>query len=219
MKKILLLIIIIGAVYFGYNYLNQQRQEQNLQNQNESQELQENTELLEELAEVENPQDYSVPENAYLLDVENSSIVWTGVKPGGDHTGTIAFERGYLTEDYTGQFVVKMGSITTEIDGLNSHLKSQDFFDVVNFPEARFEMSAYEDGVLKGNLVILGISRAVEIPAEVSLTPDQAVIEARYTLDRTSFGINIRSGSFFENLGDRLIGDEVDLEIVVVVER
>jgi hypothetical protein len=42
---------------------------------------------------------------------------------------------------------------------------------------------------------------------------------AKITLDRSEYDIRYGSGSFFENLGDKTIYDEFDLEINLVYKK
>jgi hypothetical protein len=44
----------------------------------------------------------------------------------------------------------------------------------------------------------------------------ETTIHRNLTFDRTKFEITHRSGNFFENLGDRLINDDVELEVNLV---
>ena len=40
--------------------------------------------------------------------------------------------------------------------------------------------------------------------------------EAKLTFDRSIYDVRFRSGSFFENLGDKLIYDDIRLEINLI---
>ena len=44
---------------------------------------------------------------------------------------------------------------------------------------------------------------------------DGNVINASLTFDRSLYDVRFRSGSFFENLGDKLIVDDIDLEVTL----
>ncbi|GIS21289.1 MAG: hypothetical protein CM15mP121_1410 [Bacteroidota bacterium] len=41
--------------------------------------------------------------------------------------------------------------------------------------------------------------------------------DAKLTFDRSKFNVRYGSGSFFENLGDRLILDDIDLEVSLLL--
>ena len=47
----------------------------------------------------------------------------------------------------------------------------------------------------------------------------QPVAVAKITIDRSDFDVRYGSGSFFDNLGDKTIYDEFDLEVKLVVEQ
>ena len=42
-------------------------------------------------------------------------------------------------------------------------------------------------------------------------------VESKLTFDRTKFDVKYRSGNFFQNLGDKLIYDDIDLEVSLVL--
>ena len=39
------------------------------------------------------------------------------------------------------------------------------------------------------------------------------------SFDRSKYDVRFRSGSFFENLGDKLILDDIDVNIMLVTEK
>ena len=78
-------------------------------------------------------------------------------------------------------------SVTTEIDVASvdsnhaerdKHLRSDDFFDVAQFPTATFTSTSYEDkgdgkGVLKGNFTLRGVSKEITFDVtQVGAGPD-----------------------------------------------
>ena len=66
---------------------------------------------------------------------------------------------------------------------------------------------------VNGELTIKGITQ----PIVFTLKPlsDQKYI-ADLTFDRSDYNVQFRSGSFFENLGDKLILDDIKLEVTLV---
>lgn len=209
MKNILLIIIIAVAAYFGIQYINNQPEEVEVET---TQEVSSTS-----TADVEYEE---APEDAYVVQTQESSITWEGKKPAGGHVGTVDIESGYVTEDFQGVFVIDMTTIyTPESEVVTNHLKSEDFFDVEEYPNAYFKVTGYEEGVLYGDLTVRDTTKEIGVPAGVSFEGDTMVINGNYQLNRTDFGINFRSGSFFENLGDSLIEDMVDLQIEVRAQR
>jgi len=159
------------------------------------------------------------------LDLEKSKIKWTGKKiTNSSHWGSLSFSEAVLDFDgddlVGGKFIVDMNSISVDdIQGrgkqrLEGHLRSKDFFDVENHKEATLmfnERVPSSNGVYEvtGTLTIKDISN----PIKFTLIPTGNNYSSTLTFDRTKFEITYSSGNFFENLGDRLILDEVELEV------
>jgi len=157
------------------------------------------------------------------LNIQNSNLKWTGKKiTNSSHYGSIKFKSGKVKffdgRIESGKFIVDMTSINVEdIKGnskakLEGHLRSDDFFSVLEFKESSLEItSSVEEGeVLKvyGYLNIKGISSQVEF----EMKKDGENWLSSLTFDRSKHNIRFGSGSFFENLGDKLILDEIELE-------
>ncbi len=159
------------------------------------------------------------------IDLANSKIVWKGYKVTGSHEGTLSFKSGSL--DFTGdkltggELVVNMGSLNcTDLkEGmkgkLEGHLKSADFFGVEKFPEASIKFTKVIPRGIPGeykvtaNLTIKGITKEIKFNASAKDGMGSASIK----VDRSEFDIRYGSGSFFDNLGDKTIYDEFDLDI------
>jgi len=107
---------------------------------------------------------------------------------------------------------------------LIDHLRTDDFFDVSNHPEAVFEaisaspLQSCTDGtpnyLLRGNFTLRGITREIEFPilvatADGSRLTSQGVLD----LDRTEFGSVYGSGRFFRFLGKHIVNDHIHLHI------
>lgn len=93
-------------------------------------------------------------ENAqsFALNTDKSQVTWIGSKPAGKHNGTISISSGTLkmngNDIVAGNFTMDINSLKdldmAGSDGagkLEGHLKSADFFDAANFPEATFEIT------------------------------------------------------------------------------
>ena len=159
------------------------------------------------------------------INLEKSKIKWTGKKiTNASHWGSLSFSEANLEFDgddlVSGNFIVDMNSMSVDdIQGrgkqrLEGHLRNEDFFDVDNHKEAKLsfnERVPLTDGVyeINGNLTIKGITN----PIKFTLIPDGKNYSSSLTFDRTKFEITYSSGNFFENLGDRLILDDVELEV------
>lgn len=166
------------------------------------------------------------PESTFALSSSKSTLTWTGKKIGTNHTGQIALKSGIISFS-AGQLVgcevvVDMTQITntdiqdaTEREKLLGHLRSDDFFGVTKYPEARFEMTSANmngpQGSVNGNLTIKGQTHSVEIKSAVisKSGPDGVVISGVLIFDRTLFDVRFGSDKFFDNLGDAVINDEI----------
>lgn len=158
------------------------------------------------------------------VDVDASTVEWTGEKVTGSHNGTIQLESGYLMmEDdkiVGGEFVMDMSTITvTDLTGenkgkLEGHLKSEDFFGVEKHPTAKLVItSAAAKGEGKfgivGDLTIKNETHPITF--DLVMNGDSA--KTNLTIDRSKYNVRYGSGSFFDNLGDKTIYDNFDLAV------
>jgi polyisoprenoid-binding protein YceI len=177
----------------------------------------------------------------YTINTQESVLGWAGKKPlidGYVNSGTIAVAKGDITiapdRSVSGGFVLDMNSITVGLtaakpgaeNALQDHLKGDAFFRVAEYPTAEFVVTQSEllgdfSYRITGNLTLLGKTEEVTFDAEAFATDGGNVLTvlAQFAIDRTRWGITVGSGSFFENLGDRLIADEVLLDVLVVTTR
>lgn len=173
---------------------------------------------------------FTIKDDQYKVDAEKSKLTWVGKKVTGQHNGTITIAEGSLSVKSKkvtgGSFVIDMTSIT-DIDKnerLVGHLKSDDFFSTEKHPKATFIIttitpSEKEQFVIKGNLTIKGITNEVEFPATIQQLGKQITAKAKILVDRTKFDIKFRSGNFFENLGDKAIEDNFELNVELVAAQ
>jgi len=169
------------------------------------------------------------------VNVEESKVVWFGKKVTGEHTGAISIAFGDLEFDgdklIGGSFEIDMRSITnSDIENeeynqkLVGHLKSDDFFGVQKFPKSTFvikevtQKSATKYDV-KGDITIKGITKSIDFPVQVTLLGSKASATATITIDRSEFEVKYGSGSFFDNLGDKMIYDDFTLDITLVANK
>lgn len=166
-----------------------------------------------------------LPAGQYAI-AEGSTLGYTGSKVvGNSHTGTVDISEGAVTisEDgslVTGSFTMDMTSIT---DGGGSagylkHVMSEDFFWVETFPTAAITLASVEhrEGdqyIVVGDLNIKGIVNGISFPATITETEAGLEATASFTIDRTRWNVTYGSGSFFDDLGDNVIKDEIDIEL------
>lgn len=166
------------------------------------------------------------PTTIKKIDVKESTINWVGKKVTGQHNGTINLKEGYLEMDgdvvKSGKFVVDMTSLTvTDLEEgkgkekLEGHLNSDDFFGVSDHPEAVLMINkgkvSGNTHTLMGDITIKGVTQ----PLTFDLVMNGNTGTAKVVVDRTKFGIRYGSGSFFDNLGDKAIYDDFELDITL----
>jgi polyisoprenoid-binding protein YceI len=172
---------------------------------------------------------------AFKVDTSKSKIIWTGKKVTGEHTGTVNLSSGNLVLDgktlKSGSFEIDFSSLTVtdikDADGnakLLKHLKSDDFFSVEKNPTSKFVITSVsskgaDEYQIKGDLTIKGITNAISFPATVKNSGKTLFATAKIKVDRTKYDIKFRSTNYFENLGDKAISDDFDLNVNLVANQ
>lgn len=167
------------------------------------------------------------------IDLKLSKLEWTGKKLGGEHYGEIQLSSGHLTFTKNkltgGAFEMDMASITcVDITDQKSnkrlvdHLKSEDFFSAARFPKSTFIITKVEsksttEYLVTGNLTIKGKTNPITFMAKVNATNNETIAEATLVFDRSKFDVKFGSQSFFENLGDKLVYDDVVMTVKLVL--
>ena len=179
----------------------------------------------------------------WKVDAEQSAVKWEGGKKlvTTTHHGTVKVKSGELQakgDEITGGRVdIDMTSIADEDlsaspkdqSKLVGHLKSKDFFSIEEFPTANFKITSMKPmksvapggatHEVTGDLTIKGKSNPVTFPMTVTKSGDMATATGMMTFDRTKYDIRYGSGKFFENLGDKVIKDEVKLDLKIVAKK
>lgn len=169
----------------------------------------------------------------FQVKTADSAVNWLGKKVTGQHTGSLALKNGSLEMKgdtlVGGTFTVDMTSLkviditdATDNAKLTGHLKSDDFFSVEKNKESSFKITKVEAGkdkgtvTVTGDLTIKGATHPVSFPAEVTKKGSAVEAKASFKVDRTKYGIRYGSPSFFNNLGNKAIDNEfqVDLKLV-----
>ena len=168
----------------------------------------------------------------YTADVEATKLTWVGRKISSGHDGTIDLKDGSLNigddGQINGKFNIDMSSISvSDLQGggkksLERHLKNEDFFDVNNFPIATLEFSSRTENIianklsLASELTVKNITNPLKFSAQIIEASPQLKIKADIVFDRSIYDVRYGSGKFFENLGDRLILDEVQIGAILL---
>ena len=176
-------------------------------------------------ASTQQAQGVATADNIYNIETAQSQITWTGREVSTSyHYGTLDFVSGNFEisngEIVNGEFIVDMTSINNQdMEGdskarLEGHLKSDDFFSVESYPTAAISINSSElisDGKwnVSADLSIKGFTH----PVNFEMISSEDGWSANLVFDRSKYDVRFRSGSFFENLGDKLIYDDIELSI------
>ncbi len=105
---------------------------------------------------------------------------------------------------------VKTATVDTNHAERDKHLRSDDFLDVEQFPEARFESSGFEAqgdaATLQGNLTLHGVTKPITVSVEhVGAGDDpwggyRRGFVGRTTIKRSDFGISYNLGPAAEEM-------------------
>jgi len=170
----------------------------------------------------------------YSVNLKESKVEWVGKKVTGQHTGTIDIKSGDLIikdgKLSGGEFIIDMTSLTsTDLSGeylqkLNGHLKSDDFFGVEKYPEAKFVIKKVKaddkNGSFEvtGDLTIKSTTKPISFKAQLVNSAEGIVAVADIVVDRSVYDVRYGSGSFFDNLGDKTIYDDFTLSVKLVTK-
>lgn len=179
---------------------------------------------LEAGQEFENPV-IVLDDGNYIVDAENSSLVWAASKVLSGHTGKVSIKSGEIT--ISGGIISGLANVIIDMktisddennEALVKHLNSADFFDTANFSEAQLniisitsrESNQYD---VEADLTIKGITNKISFPAQISTNGSSLNAQATFSINRTLWDIKYQSASFLSDLGDKAINDVIDFRV------
>lgn len=164
--------------------------------------------------------------------VYSSEIKWKAYKVlksnSLSHFGTLALKAGNIVlntqnEMVSGNFIMDMDSLLADdMKGqdkmklmLEKHLKSDDFFDVNNFPTVFFKITSVKksndrnfNSLVKGNLTIKNITKPIKFYANISQNGEVVnFVSNTFTFNRKDFGLQY---NVFE---DMVISNDVEMKV------
>lgn len=195
--------------------------------------------------------DTSATGDSWKVDAAASMVEWIGTKVTGIHSGSVPVKTGSLTmKDGSltgGTFVLDMANLVVSgpagVDSamnnkLLGHLKSPDFFDVANNPEASFaitsvvpfsgtvkdttdprqeQISKYKVAnpthTISGNLTIKGVTKNVSFPALITVTDNTVDAVAKFNINRKDWNI------VYPGKPDDLIRDEIHFGVALKASK
>jgi len=170
------------------------------------------------------------------VDIKRSQIEWIGRKLTGEHSGTMRLKESWATMNGStligGEFIFDMTSIkNTDIESpewslkLDNHLKSSDFFNVDSFPKAILEIkknnSISEENnsgstyLVSADLTIRGITHEISFPYQLEKSDSTLSAIGWVDVDRTLYNIKYNSGTYFFDLGDKIIYDDFTINFTI----
>ena len=184
---------------------------------------------------VKNIEMNTIKKGGYKVDSFESKLVWKGRQLSSkEHDGTLDISSGSIEIDKSGRIFgdikIDMKSIsTTDLEGkwkdkLDGHLKSPDFFNVKDFPTATVTFKGNQNKItngeinFEGDLTIKGITQITKFSAKINQIGDKVFATALISFDRSEYDVRYGSGKFFENLGDKLIYDEITVNVAIVAK-
>ncbi len=174
-------------------------------------------------------------QDIYNANTKESVIRWEGRKLFGGHWGDVLIKSGNLEFKNNklsgGSFVIDMNSIVVlDLDEnggkskLEGHLRSDDFFSVDKYPTSEFVITNVKDRKnnkyeITGDLTIKGITHSIKFPATINIKNNRLEARAEFKIDRTKWDIRYGSGKFFDNLGDRMIRDDIIFKVKLIANK
>jgi polyisoprenoid-binding protein YceI len=160
------------------------------------------------------------------LDPASSAVGFVGSKVTGKHEGKFTTFTGSISlaggkaEGGKIKVEIDLGSVKTDQEKLDGHLKTKDFFDVEKFPKAIFTSTEIKAGgekgatdTVTGDLELHGVKKTITFPATITVTPDGATGTAEFSINRKDFGL------VYPGKPDDLIRDDVGLKLSLKATR
>ncbi|MBC9931819.1 YceI family protein [Chitinophaga qingshengii] len=171
----------------------------------------------------------AVTGESFTIDTAATTVNWRATHKGGmaprfgtirTDAGSLSVENGALT---AGNFEINLTSLTTDTASvteagkkstdLDAHLKSPDFFDVAKYPKAKFvitKVAPYDSlqqksllpgatNLISGNLTLKDSTLNITFPAQVAINGNELTATAKFTIDRSAWGISYKTDGSPEN--------------------
>ncbi|HEY5112345.1 MAG TPA: YceI family protein [Acidimicrobiales bacterium] len=138
-----------------------------------------------------------------------------------------SFTVGETPETSSVEFTVQAGSISTNNEMRDGHLKSADFLELEKYPTLDFKSTSLaakgDEFVLVGDLTIRGVTKSITFDLEyLGSGPSMAEgvtvagFEATGEIDRRDFGVNFEGA--LEN-GSLIVSNKIAIEISVEASK
>ena len=165
----------------------------------------------------------TIPAGTYVLDPAHGKITWSVSHMGfSTYTGQFAGVTATMELDPASpetselEAAIDVNSVGTLNEALDNHLKTPDFFDVANFPQASFTASSIEltdadSAIVSGDLTLRGVTKPVSFTADFNKAGVNP-LDNKFSLGFDGY-TTIQRSEFGVSYGVPMISDEVELHL------
>ena len=165
-----------------------------------------------------------------MVDTNVSLVSWIGSKPTASHHGNFKLSNGFFVLENgsikSGVFTINVNSLeVVDLDQENNlklanHLLSEDFFNSVKFPTAKFIMAhiapfspdSFPTHIITGNLTLNDSTKSIRFPAIIFTTEKSISAQANFNINRSDWGLSYGND---QSLGDKFISPTVNLNLEI----
>jgi len=163
--------------------------------------------------------------DVWAVDASKSSVKALGAKVTATHPIDFGEFEGKLTVADNAvtsvEYTVQVASLVADHPKLTAHLMTEDFFNVQANPTATFKSTEITAGsdtegmshTVKGEMMIMGQTKVVTFPANITVTDEGATASTEFALDRQDFGIA------YPGKPDDLIQDKVVMTVALAAMK
>tara|TARA_R110001592_G_scaffold5046_4_gene27970 strand:- start:934 stop:1491 length:558 start_codon:yes stop_codon:yes gene_type:complete len=139
----------------------------------------------------------------YKVDLEKSKLEWKSVKITGEHYGEVKIQSGFVEIEngkiIGGNFIIDMkGMSVVDTDDeekqkdIIDDISGKTFFNVKEFPTAKFEITKYYNGFLYGDLTIKGITVSIQFKTQFKIGNKSFIAKTiPFTIDRRKWKLKL----------------------------
>ena len=130
---------------------------------------------------------------------ESGAVIFTVKNMGINTNGELKGLKGNIHWDENNvskssmNVSVDVSTINTDIEMRDKHLRSEDYFEAVNYPQITFQSTSINAGAVTGKLTIKGVSKNISFPYTVKKVNGMYVFEGKFSINRKDFNVG---GSF-----------------------
>jgi polyisoprenoid-binding protein YceI len=166
----------------------------------------------------------------YTLDPGHTQVVFSWNHFGysnptaqfGKVEGTLEFDQANPTKSSV-SVTIPLASVNSNVEKLNEHLQSPDFFDAAKFADATFKSTKVEKGAMAdhlkvtGDLTLHGVTKPVVLDVTVNKVGEHpmrkapaAGFDASTTIKRSDFGITKYVPMVSDDIKIRITSEAID---------